>query len=154
MDKTITTGGKKGRVWKWFLFGNRSKPVLPLIKDPWSSLSRKAGPDAANTCPIFGTSWNADGVHEDLVTLNGSNGSMWDALMTGGAALDKRFFHSSLSSVAATASTTPVVTCQWTSNLVAQESDVHRLSPPEILSVCVINVEIFWGVVTKSCTLR
>lgn len=126
---TPSPWGKKGRVWKGFLFGNRSKPRSAFNKIPMipSVTHKRAG--RRKRVSDF-----RNAVHSAVkCAVNGSSGSMGDASMTGGAALDKRFFHSSSSPVAATAGATPVVTCQRTSDAVAQKSDVHRLSPGDTL---------------------
>lgn len=89
---------KKGSVWKLFFFSNRSKHVLPSIKYPWSSVSRSNGP---NAYPIFRMSlFGCEMQMERMATLSQlmrSNWSTWDAFMTSSAAVNKRFFHSSLS---------------------------------------------------------
>lgn len=69
--------------------------------------------------------------------------------MTSSTAVNKCFFNSSLGPVAVTASATEVVTCQPTSDLVTQDSDVHRPSPTDFLCPP-INAEIFSGAATKS----
>lgn len=134
---------KKERVWKLFLFGKGSKPVLPLIKYPWTGLARRRGRRKRISDFSERRSFSCEMQMERMVTLSQlmcSNWSMWDALTTSSAAVNKRSFHSSLGPVAVTASATGVVTCQWTSDSVAQESDVHRLSPADISSVRVISV--------------
>lgn len=136
----------KGRVWKWFLFGTNSKPVLPLIKYPQTGLSRSSRPDGANTHQIFSRLFSCE-MH--MVQMTTSNWSMWDAFMTSSTAVNKCFFNSSLGPVAVTASATEVVTCQPTSDLVTQDSDVHRPSPTDFLCP-IINAEIFSGAATKS----
>lgn len=55
--------------------------------------------------------------------------------MTSRGAVNKCFFHSSLGTAAVTAGATELVTCQPISDLITQESDVHRLSPTHIVSV-------------------
>lgn len=64
--------------------------------------------------------------------------------MTGSAAVNKCFFHSPLGPVAATTSTTEVVTCQPTSDF-----GYTRERCPQILCPA-INAEIFSGAAAKS----
>lgn len=134
----------KGRVWKWFLFGTHSKP---LLKYPQTVLSRKSRPDGANTHQIFTRSFGCEMQMERMTTLLQlmcSNQLMWDVFMTSSTAVNKCFFHSSLGPAAVTASASEVVTCQPTSDLVTQESDVHRLSPTDIFSVHLSMLRYFW----------
>lgn len=80
-----------------------------------------------------------------------SQRSMRDAAMAGSAAVNKRPFHSSLGPATASAAT-----CRhMPSFLVAQGSDVHRLSPADAFTVRVITGEIvFSGAAAKSHTVR
>lgn len=137
MDK-IFASEKKGSVLKWFLFGNRSKHVLPSIKYPWPSVSRSNGP---NAYPIFRMSlFGCEMQMERMAILSQlmcSNWSMWDAFMTSSAAVNKRFFHSSLSGGNCECDLDGHMPVNLPTCLheLTQESDVHRLSPTDIFSV-------------------
>lgn len=144
---------KKGSLLKWFLFGNRSKHVLPSIKYPWPSVSRSNGP---NAYPIFRMSlFGCEMQMERMATLSQlmcSNRSMWDAFMTSSAAVNKRFFHSSLSG--------GNCECDLDGHMpVNLPTCLHKRAMstgyhPLIYSLSKINVEIYLGGVTKSRTVR
>lgn len=142
----------KGRVWKWFLFGTHSKPVLPLIKYPRTVLSRKSRPDGANTHQILTRSFGCEMQMERMTTLLQlmcSNRWMWDAFMTSSAAVNKCFFHSSLGPAAVTASASDGhmsanLRLGYTRERCPQTiTHWYILCPP-------INAKIFLGTVTKS----